>query len=256
MSASLFLMKAYCFFAASFGEKFIEWWDGIVLNFEKTFIRENRYKLFLTGLGNTLVIALFAVMIGVVIGIIVAMVKVEAATNSHSKLKFLDKIFGVYIAVIRGTPIVVQLMIMYYIILTSVENTVIVAIVAFGINSGAYVAEIIRAGIMAVDKGQMEAGRSLGLTRTQTMMRIILPQAIKNILPALGNEFIAVLKETSVAGMIPVMDLSKAGDVVRSRTYEAFFPLISVAVVYFIIVMLMTQLLKLLERRLAKSDRG
>lgn len=256
MSASLFVMKAYCFLAASFGEKFTLWWNDLVLNFQKTFLREKRYNLFLTGLGNTLLIAVFAVLIGVAIGIIVAVVKVEASSNKHSKLKPLNWLFGAYIAVIRGTPVVVQLMIMYYVILASVENTIIVAILAFGINSGAYVAEIIRAGIMAVDKGQMEAGRSLGLTRTQTMIRIILPQAIKNILPALGNEFIAVLKETSVAGMIPVMDLAKAGDIVRSRTYEAFFPLISVAVVYFFIVMLMTYLLKLLERRLSKSDRG
>ncbi|HOP11853.1 MAG TPA: amino acid ABC transporter permease [Oscillospiraceae bacterium] len=226
----------------------------MVRNFEKTFITDDRYKFFINGLGNTLKIAALAVILGIIIGVIVAVVKVNA-TEKHSKIKWLNKIFTVYIAIIRGTPVVVQLMIMYYIILKNVESTIVVAVLAFGINSGAYVAEIVRAGIMAVDRGQMEAGRSLGLTRLQTMLHIILPQAVKNILPALGNEFITVIKETSIAGYIPIIDLTKAGDIVRSRTYEPFFALIIVAVIYFIVVWILTLGLRALERRLARSDR-
>lgn len=231
-----------------------EWAAELIRNFEKTFITEGRYQFFIKGLGNTLKIAALAVLLGIVIGIIVAVVKVNA-TEKHSKIKWLDKIFGVYIAVIRGTPVVVQLMIMYYIILKNVENTIAVAVLAFGLNSGAYVAEIVRAGILAVDRGQMEAGRSLGLPRLQTMIYIILPQAIKNILPALGNEFITVIKETSIAGYIPITDLTKAGDIVRSRTYEPFFALIMVALIYFVLVWILTQGLRALERKLAKNDR-
>ena len=231
-----------------------EWAADMIGNFEKTFIVDGRYQFFIIGLGNTLKIAALAVLLGTVIGVIVAIVKVNA-TQKHSKIKWLDKIFGFYIAVIRGTPVVVQLMIMYYIILKNVESTIVVAVLAFGINSGAYVAEIVRAGILAVDRGQMEAGRSLGLTRLQTMIHIILPQAVKNILPALGNEFIAVIKETSIAGYIPITDLTKAGDIVRSRTYEPFFALIIVAIIYFVVVWILTLGLKALERRLAKSDR-
>jgi len=247
---------------ANFIQRLTEWWNtdvaewaaNMVRNFEKTFITDDRYKFFINGLGNTLKIAALAVLLGIIIGVIVAVVKVNA-TEKHSKIKWLNKIFTVYIAIIRGTPVVVQLMIMYYIILKNVESSIVVAVLAFGINSGAYVAEIVRAGIMAVDRGQMEAGRSLGLTRLQTMIHIILPQAIKNILPALGNEFITVIKETSIAGYIPITDLTKAGDIVRSRTYEPFFALIIVAVIYFVVVWILTLGLRALERRLARSDR-
>ncbi len=252
----------YAAITANLIQRLTEWWNtdvaawaaDVAHDFESTFIVDDRYKFFIKGLGNTLQISALAVLLGIVIGVIVAVVKVNA-TEKHSKIKWLNKIFGAYIAVIRGTPAVVQLMIMYYIILKNVESTIVVAVLAFGINSGAYVAEIVRAGIMAVDRGQMEAGRSLGLTRLQTMIHIILPQAIKNILPALGNEFITVIKETSIAGYIPITDLTKAGDIVRSRTYEPFFPLIMVALMYFVLVWFLSQGLRALERRLARSDR-
>lgn len=229
--------------------------DGLVEQFTKTFITDNRWELFLQGLGTTLVITLFATLLGVIIGLLIAIVKVSHAQTG--KLKILNAICSAYTAVIRGTPVVVQLMIMYYVILVAIPDDfiLITAILSFGINSGAYVSEIIRGGIQSIDRGQMEAGRSLGLTQAQTMKSIILPQAIKNILPALGNEFIALLKETSIVGYIPVVDLTRASDLVRSRTFEAFFPLISVAVIYFILVMGISQLIKIAERRLAKSDR-
>lgn len=211
---------------------------------------------FLSGLGNTLLIALFAAIIGIAIGLVIAVIKVYHAQTG--RLKIANGICAVYTAVIRGTPMVVQLMIMYYLVFASApsEMAVAVAILSFGINSGAYVSEIVRGGILAVDRGQTEAGRSLGLTQGQTMKSIVLPQAIKSILPALGNEFITLLKETSVAGYIAVVDLTRAGDIVRSRTFDAFFSLISVAVVYFILVMGLSWLLRKAERRLARSDRG
>lgn len=229
--------------------------DGLVEQFTKTFITDNRWELFLQGLGTTLVITLFATLLGVIIGLLIAIVKVSHAQTG--KLKILNAICSAYTAVIRGTPVVVQLMIMYYVILVAIPDDfiLITAILSFGINSGAYVSEIIRGGIQSIDRGQMEAGRSLGLTQAQTMKSIILPQAIKNILPALGNEFIALLKETSIVGYIPVVDLTRASDLVRSRTFEAFFPLISVAAIYFILVMGISRLIKIAERRLAKSDR-
>lgn len=229
-------------------------WDTLVNEFTKTFIKDNRYELFLKGLKNTLIIAFFAALIGIVIGLIVASLKVY--TYQTGKLKLLDKFLSLYITVIRGTPVVVQLLIAYFLIFASVDNALPVAILAFGINSGAYVAEIIRAGIIAVDPGQMEAGRSLGLSRMSTMWHIILPQAFKNILPALGNEFIAVLKETSVAGYIAVVDITKAGALIRGATYSAFFPLITVAIFYLLLVIGMSAILKKVERRLAKSDRN
>ncbi len=229
--------------------------DSLANNFYKTFIVEDRYLTFLQGLGNTLVIALFATILGIAIGLVIAIVKVYHAQSGHWKIA--NGVCSAYTAVIRGTPVLVQLLIMYYIVFASApsEMAIPIAILSFGINSGAYVSEIVRGGILAVDRGQMEAGRSLGLTQGQTMKSIVLPQAIKSILPALGNEFITLLKETSVVGYIAVVDLTRAGDVVRSRTFEAFFSLISVAVVYFILVMGISWLLKKAERRLAKSDR-
>ena len=230
--------------------------DSLSYNFYRTFIEDNRYMTFLNGLGNTLLIALFAAVIGIAIGLVIAVIKVYHAQTG--RLKIANGICAVYTAVIRGTPRVVQLMIMYYLVFASApsEMAVAVAILSFGINSGAYVSEIVRGGILAVDRGQTEAGRSLGLTQGQTMKSIVLPQAVKSILPALGNEFITLLKETSVAGYIAVVDLTRAGDIVRSRTFDAFFSLISVAVVYFILVMGLSWLLRKAERRLARSDRG
>lgn len=229
--------------------------DGLVNSFTKTFITDDRWMSFVQGFGNTLIIALFATLLGVMIGLVIAIVKVTHAQGG--KLKILNAICCAYTAVIRGTPIVVQLLIMYNIILVAVPDdlVLITAVLTFGINSGAYVSEIIRGGIQSIDRGQMEAGRSLGLTQGQTMKSIILPQAVKNILPALGNEFIALLKETSVVGYIAVLDLTRAADLVKSRTFEPFFPLISIAVIYFILVMGISKLIKIAERRLAKSDR-
>ncbi|MCI8501026.1 MAG: amino acid ABC transporter permease [Oscillospiraceae bacterium] len=229
--------------------------DDLAGNFYATFIEKDRYMLFLQGLGNTLLITLFATLLGIAIGLVVAIIKVYCAQTG--RLKIANAVCTAYVAVIRGTPMVLQLLIMYYLVFAAFpdEMTLLIAILSFGINSGAYVSEIVRGGILAVDRGQLEAGRSLGLTQGQTMKSIILPQAVKSILPALGNEFITLLKETSIVGYITIVDLTRAGDIVRSRTFDAFFSLISVAVVYFILVMGISWLLKKAERRLAKSDR-
>ncbi len=228
--------------------------DAIVKGFVKTFIAEDRYKLFFEGIGNTLLIAFFATLMGVVLGTIVAIIKVYH--KQSGKLKILNAICEVYTTVIRGTPIVVQLLITYNIIFVWSTQAVAVGILGFGINSGAYVAEIIRGGINAVDIGQTEAGRSLGLSQAQTMKSIVLPQAIKNVLPAIGNEFISLLKETSIIGYLGVIDLTKAAERVISRTMDVYFPYISIALVYLAIVCVLNYLVKKLERRLAKSDRG
>ncbi|HHZ02397.1 MAG TPA: amino acid ABC transporter permease [Tissierellia bacterium] len=229
-------------------------YEQLLINFNKTFVQEARYKLFLTGIKNTIIIAFFATVIGIVIGLFVAVIRYSAKTNK--KLFVFDKICSLYVAVIRGTPVVVQLLIMYYTIFSNMDNSVFIAIITFGINSGAYVAEIARAGIESIDKGQMEAGLSLGLNRNKTMFLIILPQAIKNILPALGNEFIALLKETSVVGFVPVIDLTNAGNIVRSRTFDPFFSLYAVAVGYLVMVLGLGAVQKKLERRLSQSDRN
>ncbi len=215
---------------------------------------EDRYMIILKGLWNTLFISFFAILLGVTIGVVVSIIKV--AKNKKGIVKILDFFCNLYINIIRGTPIMLQLMIMYFVIFGSIRNVnaVWVAILTFGINSGAYVAEIIRAGILAVDKGQTEAGRSLGLSSGKTMRLIVLPQAIKNILPALGNEFITLIKETSIAGAITVNELTRAGDIIRFNTLNAFVPLITVAIVYLIVVLGLTRLLKMFERRLARSD--
>jgi His/Glu/Gln/Arg/opine family amino acid ABC transporter permease subunit len=225
-----------------------------VRQFNITFIVDNRYKLFITGIKNTLTIVFGAVIIGVIIGAAVAIVRVYHARSG--RMKFLNGICGAYLAAFRGTPITVQLLIMYYIIFTFIQNGIVISIIAFGINSGAYVAEIVRAGIMSVDAGQTEAGRSLGLSENKTMYLIVLPQAVKNILPTLGNEVVAMLKETSVAGYATIKDLTRAGENVRIATAEPYFSLFFVALVYFTMVWIVTKLLKRVERRLAKSDRG
>ena len=223
--------------------------------FEKlheTFIVDDNYMLLLKGFGNTLLITLCALAIGVVIGGIIAVAKYYAEGNP--KLKVINWICDVYTTVIRGIPVTVLLMIFYYIILVSDEEGVVTAIIAFGINSGAYMAELIRSGINAVDKGQMEAARSLGMSKGQAMAKIIFPQAVKNILPAIGNECIALLKETSVAGYVTVVDLTRAANLIRNNTYDAVNPLILLALIYLVLVVVLTQLLKILERRLRKSD--
>ena len=222
-------------------------------SFISNFIDDNRWRYITDGLKITLLVTVFAVLIGVVLGFLIAIVR--TTYDKTGKLKILNAICKVYLTVIRGTPVVVQLMIIYFIIFGSVDiSKVVVAIVAFGINSGAYVAEIFRSGIMSIDNGQFEAGRSLGFNYAQTMMYIVMPQAFKNVLPTLCNEFISLLKETSVSGYIALQDLTKGGDIIRSRTYDAFMPLIAVALIYLAMVMIFTKLVSLLERRLRNSD--
>ncbi len=238
--------------------KVYEFFISIVTNFSDAFylnfIKDNRWKYLVNGLGVTLRVTLFAVLIGVAIGFVVAIIR--STHDKTGKLKFLNFLANVYLTVIRGTPVVVQLLIIYFIIFGSVRiDKVFVAVIAFAINSGAYVAEIVRSGIMSIDPGQMEAGRSLGFNYIQTMFYIIVPQAFKNVLPALGNEFIVLLKETSVAGYIALEDLTKGGDIIRSQTYSAFFPLLTVALIYLAIVMFLSFLLKKLERRLRNNER-
>ncbi len=229
--------------------KFQEFSDRFVLNF----IEDDRYMYLVKGLIITLVVTFFAVMIGALLGFIIALIR--STYTKTGKLRILNFLCNIYITVIRGTPVMVQLLIIYFVIFGSVNiNKVFVAVLAFGLNSGAYVAEIVRSGIMAVDEGQFEAGRSLGFTYAQTMRIIILPQAIKNILPALGNEFIVLLKETSICGYIALEDLTKAGDIIRGRTYDAFMPLIAVALIYLVLVIIFTKLVNSLERRLRSSD--
>ena len=218
------------------------------------FIKDERWRYLTDGLQVTLEVTFFSVLIGIVIGFLVAVVR--STYDKTGKLKLLNAICKVYLTVIRGTPVLVQLMIIYFVVFGSVNiSKVIVAVISFGINSGAYVAEIFRSGIMSIDEGQFEAGRSLGFNYVQTMWYIIMPQALKNVLPALGNEFISLLKETSVGSYIALQDLTKGGDIIRSRTYDAFTPLIAVALIYLALVMLFSLLIQLLERRLRQSER-
>lgn len=232
-------------------------------SYYNAFMLEHRYMAYLDGLKNTLLISLFAILIGTGIGIIVAMTKVSLkktkGKNSFTRF-FITLISGIcngYINIIRGTPVMVQLLIIYNLIFTARDTSeIMVGAICFGINSGAYVAEIVRAGIESIDNGQNEAGRSLGLNNIQTMIYIILPQAIRNILPALGNEFISLIKETSVAGAIAVTDLTKAAQYIGSRTYDPLPPLIITAIFYLIIVLGLTKLLRMLERRMSQGDKN
>ena len=223
------------------------------------FIAEDRWKYLTDGLKVTIIITLAALVIGIVLGALVALVRVthDKAGRPGLGLRLLNAVCQFYLTVIRGTPMMVQLLIMYFVVFATVDpGKLAVAIIAFGINSGAYVAEIFRSGIMSIDPGQMEAGRSLGLSYAQVMSRIIMPQAVKNILPTLNNEFIALVKETAVVGYIALGDLTRGGDQIRSQTWDAFPPLLAVALIYLAIVMLLEKLGKIVERRLAQSDRG
>lgn len=240
-----------------------DFFNGLYESFVKTFITDDRWVQLLNGLLVTVEITLFAAVIGVAIGFLIAIIRSTYDMNLSGKkcrsfgdyiLKIVNFICNIYITVIRGTPVVIQLMIMYFIVFASSRDGIIAAIISFGINSGAYVAEIVRSGIMSIDKGQFEASRSLGFDYKSTMIHVIIPQAFKNILPALGNEFIVLVKETSVAGYVAIQDLTYVGNLIRSRTYEAFFPLIAVALIYLVIVLILTFLLKKLERRLRSSD--
>lgn len=235
--------------------------EQFILNF----VTDSRWKYLVNGLGKTLTIAFYAVLIGTVIGVIVAIIRSTYDKNCEAMartkgfgyylLKTLNAVSKLYLTVFRGTPVVVQLLIAYFIIFSFTTNGVMVASIAFGINSGAYVAEILRGGIMSIDNGQFEAGRSLGFNYLQTMLYIVIPQVFKSVLPTLLNEFIALLKETSVSGYVGIVDLTKGGDIIRGRTFSAFMPLLAVAAIYLVLVMLLTYLTGRLERRLRNSER-
>lgn len=230
-----------------------DWLKDLGHKFYLNFIKDDRWHYITRGLWTTVQITVFALILGVVLGFIVAIIR--SAHDKTGKLKVANFICRLYLTVIRGTPVVVQLLIIYYGIFASVTiEKMIVAVIAFGINSGAYVAEIVRSGIMSIDKGQLEAGRSLGFSYAQTMVYIIIPQAFKNVLPALGNELIVLLKETSVSGYIAMEDLTKGGDIIRSRTFDAMMPLLAVAAIYLAVVVLLEFLVGKLERRLRNSD--
>ena len=253
------------------------WFDDVKAEFILNFIDKNRWRMLLTGLGNTLLIALLACLIGIVLGVVVAILAInydvsaltmisqtiDEMLSTYDKAQkeperlvfaFFNRLCLIYTTIIRGTPMVIQLLIMYYIIFATSDNGVMVATLAFGINSGAYVSEIFRSGIMSIDKGQMEAGRSLGLNYLKTMWFVIAPQVLKNVLPTLANEFITLLKETSVAGYVAVSDLTFAGNRIRGVTYSPFMPLIAVAIIYLILVMFLTRMVGKLERRLRQGD--
>ena len=239
-----------------------EWLNDFFYKVFKCFIYDDRYMLFLKGLGNTLVLTFFALIIGIVFGVVVSLVRVtwdKQHTEMRGPAKTLlwlgNAISKIYLTVIRGTPVVVQIMLMFFVVFASSRNKILVGCISFGINSGAYVAEIIRGGIMSIDGGQAEAGRSLGFGYVPTMRYIVLPQTFKNVLPALVNEFIVLLKETAVVGYIGLADLTYAGNTVGGNTYEYLFPLLAVAIIYLAFVMLFTWLLGRLERRLRSSER-
>mgnify|MGYP005761536541 CR=1 FL=1 len=224
--------------------------DDLYINF----IKDDRYMWLLDGLKTTLIITVFAVIVGIIIGFLVAIIR--STHDKSGKFKLLNAICRVYLTVIRGTPTMIQLLIMNFVVFASVNmNGIIVGGLAFGINSGAYVAEIVRSGIMSIDEGQTEAGRSLGLNFSQTMRLIVMPQAFKNVLPALVNEFIGLIKETSIIGYIGMMDLTRGAMLIQSRTYNAFWPLMAAAAIYLVIVMALTFAMNKLERRLRTSER-
>ena len=233
--------------------------EKFISGFNQSFIEGDRWLMYVKGIGVTLEVAAVALLLGIVLGVIVAIVRTlhdqQRPRQKHALLEVINKIAQLYTTVIRGTPLMVQLLIMYFVIFANTRNAVGVAMLTFGINSGAYVAEIIRGGIMSVDKGQMEAARSLGLSYVPAMRFVVIPQAIKNILPALGNELIALLKDTSLVTVIGVRDLTKAAQLIQGKTYQALFPFVGIAIVYLLMVMIIAALIGVLERRLAASDR-
>jgi His/Glu/Gln/Arg/opine family amino acid ABC transporter permease subunit len=232
----------------------VGFFEQLARDFQFNIIDGDRYLMLVRGLGTTVLIAMCAAIIGIVLGSVIALMRLSAWRVGKTFYP-LRAISSFYVDVIRGTPMVVQLMIMYYVILASSSlSKELIAIISFGLNSAAYTSEIVRGGILAVDKGQTEAGRSLGLSSAQTMMLVVLPQSVRIVIPSLFNEFIMLLKETSVVGFIGLVDLTKAGDFIRSRTFSAFFPLMTVAVTYFVIVSLLTRVFGRMERRLRKGD--
>ncbi len=234
-----------------FIDKIVKWFISVYESFYNSVIFENRYEMILDGLENTIILSFGALLIGITIGFLISIIRY---TNNHTgKFRVLNFIGKTYVTIIRGTPSVLQLMIMYYVIFkTSSINSIIIGMLAFGINSGAYCSEILRSGFDSVDDGQLEAGLALGLTFSQTLKSIIIPQAIRISLPSLGNEFVTLVKETAIAGYIGIMDLTKASDIIASRTYDYFFPLILIAIIYLIITGLLSKLMKTLERKLAR----
>ncbi len=255
-------MTAWIYAESQLWSRIAAWFAGIKSELVLNFITKYRWRMLHNGLGTTLLITLFSCLMGIAIGVVVSIVRStwdKAGADmrpgfSRGLLRVLNRIAVIYLTVIRGTPVVIQLMIAYYVIFAFSSNGVLVATLAFGLNSGAYVAEIFRGGIMSIDKGQFEAGRSLGFNYVQTMAYIVVPQVIKNVLPALANEFISLLKETSVAGYVTVSDLTYAGNRIRGVTFSPFMPLIAVALIYLVLVMFFTKLVSLLERRLRNSD--
>ena len=241
------------------------WFADVKADFYLNFIKDAKWKWLFEGLGHTLLITFIALFIGVLIGIVVAAVRSSFDKNREAMamhkgigyyvFAFFNGICKIYLTVFRGTPVMVQLLIMYFIVFASSRNALVTASIAFGINSGAYVAEILRGGIMSIDNGQFEAGRSLGFNYVQTMIYIVIPQVFKSVLPTLCNEFIVLLKETSIAGYVGVMDLTKAGDLIRGKTFSPIMPLIVVALIYLVMVMVLTALVGVLERRLRKNER-
>lgn len=221
--------------------------------FEKAFFVDDRWKMYLEGLGNTIIIAIVAAIIGTVIGVSLAMI--NYINKKTGKLKIVSRIANIYITLVRGTPVVLQLMILYFIVFSGWDNGMMIGAITFGINSGAYVAEIARAGFESVDDGQMEAGRSLGLSTWQTMRHIIIPQAVRNCLPPLFNEFITLVKETAIVGYVGIMDLGKIPGLIQSRTFDYLFPLLIAAVLYLAIVLILTKVLHIIESKLSKGDR-
>ena len=240
-----------------------EFFADFQADFIKCFITDNRWKYIVDGLGATVLITFFSCLLGIVLGLVTAIIRSSYDKNYQNMRDGVGKTLlcvvnwfcNLYLTVIRGTPVLVQLMIMYYIVFATSNNGIFIASVAFGINSGAYVAEIFRSGIMSIDPGQFEAGRSLGFGYVPTMLYIVFPQAFKNVLPALANEFIVLLKETSVAGYVAIQDLTKGGDIIRGATYETYMPLFTVALIYLIVVVFFTKLVNILERRLRNSER-
>lgn len=240
----------------------LNWWTDFQLQFYIAFIKDNRWKYIVTGLGNTLKVTFFAVLLGIALGSVIAIVR-STWDKTHETMRpgFKKGLFGVanwltklYLTVIRGTPVVVQIMILFFVIMADSNNKILTGVIAFGLNSAAYVAEIIRSGIMSIDAGQTEAGRSLGFNYTQTMWFIVLPQALKNVLPALANEFIVLLKETAVAGYVGLTDLTRAAGIIRGVTYQSFMPLMAIALIYLVMVVFFTWLVGKLERRLRNSE--
>ena len=234
-------------------------WDNAFVGFYQSFVAAGRWRLYLNGLLTTLEATILALLLGVVLGVVVAVIRTahdqQRAGHKNVILGVFNAICKIYTTIIRGTPMMVQLLIMSLVIFASSRNYTMIGILALGINSGAYVSEIVRSGLMSVDPGQMEAGRSLGMNYFTTMRFIVIPQAIKNILPALGNELIVLLKETSISGYIGLMDLTRGGDIIRSQTYSALFPLLVVAAIYLVIVCFLTYLVGRLERRLRTNER-